>query len=98
MGTGNPESRAREERPAALSAREQIVEAEKLLGQGEVAQACKRGEEIKLSAARFPGVYKFLGKCYMRSGNSSGAKDNYRRYLELAPGAPDALFIESILK
>jgi serine/threonine protein kinase len=97
-GEAHGESHGKEERPAAGSPREQVAEAEKLLGQGEVAQACKRGEDIKVSAARFAGVYRFLGKCYMRSGNTLLAKDNYRRYLDLSPNAPDALFIESILK
>jgi hypothetical protein len=34
----------------------------------------------------------------MRAGDPLHAKENYRRYLELNPGAPDALFIESIVK
>ena len=45
-----------------------------------------------------PAIYKFLGKCYMRAGRASEANANYKRYLELAPNAPDAPFIKSIIK
>jgi Flp pilus assembly protein TadD len=80
------------------SAKGGLAEAEGLLGQGEVAAACQRGEELRSANAGAPEVYRFLGKCYMRSGNSARAKENYRRYLELSPDAPDAMFIESIVK
>ena len=78
--------------------RETIAEAERLLAQGEVGEACRRGEDAKKAAPGAAPAYKFLGKCYMRAGNAGLAKENYRRYLELAPHAPDALFIESIVK
>jgi len=78
--------------------KEIVAEGEKLLAQGEVAEACRRGEDAKHTAGKAPAVYKFLGKCYMRAGNAALAKDNYRHYLELAPNAPDAMFIESIVK
>ncbi|MBC8132906.1 MAG: protein kinase [Deltaproteobacteria bacterium] len=84
------------------SQREVISEAERLLSQGEIAEACRRGEEAKeenkKAAPRLALIHKFLGKCYMRAGDPGRAKENYRRYLELAPGAPDAMFIESIVK
>jgi Flp pilus assembly protein TadD len=80
------------------SAKGALAEAEGLLGQGEVAAACQRGEELRSMNAGAPEVYRFLGKCYMRSGNSARAKENYRRYLELSPDAPDSMFIESIVK
>ena len=34
----------------------------------------------------------------MRAGQPDRASENYRRYLELAPDAPDAAFIKSIVK
>ena len=37
-------------------------------GQGEVGDACARGEEAKRLAPKSPPVHKFLGKCYMRAG------------------------------
>ena len=84
--------------PAPRGAREVIGEAEKLLGQGEVTDACARGEEAKRLGPKLPAPYKFLGKCYMRAGRTREATDNYRQYLELAPNAPDAPFVKSIIK
>jgi serine/threonine protein kinase len=75
-----------------------MKEAERLLAQGEVASACKKGEEQRTMTPKLPGIYKFLGKCYMRAGQPERAKDNYRRYLELAPDASDAAFIKSIVR
>jgi len=46
----------------------------------------------------FSAAYKFLGKCYMRAGRTREATDNYRQYLDLAPNAPDAPFVKSIIK
>jgi serine/threonine-protein kinase len=82
----------------ARGVREVLAEADKLLGQGEVADACARGEEAKRLAPRSPPVHKFLGKCYMRAGRTREANDNYKQYLELAPNAPDAPFVKSMIK
>ncbi|HEY7372585.1 MAG TPA: protein kinase [Polyangia bacterium] len=82
----------------ARGVREVLAEAEKLLGQGEVADACARGEEAKRLAPKSPPVHKFLGKCYMRAGRTREANDNYKQYLELAPSAPDAPFVKSMIK
>ena len=84
--------------PPQHGARDAVTEGEKLLAQGDAAQACRKGEEAKRAAPRAAPVYKFLGKCYMRAGNVAQAKDNYRRYLEIEPNAPDAVFIESMIK
>jgi Flp pilus assembly protein TadD len=84
--------------PAPRGASEVLAEADKLLGQGEVAEACGRAEEAKRLSARLPSVYKFLGKCYMRAGRAQQANDNYKKYLELAPNAPDAPFVKSMIK
>jgi Tfp pilus assembly protein PilF len=75
-----------------------MKDAERLLGQGEVANACKKGEESRRMNPKVPTIYKFLGKCYMRAAQPDRAKENYRRYLELAPDAPDAAFIKSIVR
>jgi hypothetical protein len=83
---------------AARGPREILAEADKLLAQGEIADACARGEEAKHLGPKLPAVYKFLGKCYMRAGKTSDGNDNYRHYLELAPGAPDAPFVKSMIK
>jgi Flp pilus assembly protein TadD len=84
--------------PPARGAVEVLAEADKLLGQGEVADACSHGEEAKRMSPRLAAVYKFLGKCYMRAGRAPQANDNYKKYLELAPNASDAPFVKSMLK
>jgi len=84
--------------PAARGVREVLAEAEKLLGQGEIGDACARGEEAARLAPKSPPVHKFLGKCYMRAGRTREANDNYKLYLELAPNAPDAPFVKSMIK
>jgi hypothetical protein len=84
--------------PPARGVREVLGEAEKLLGQGEVGEACARGEEANHLAPKSPQVHKFLGKCYMRAGRTREANDNYKLYLELAPNAPDAPFVKSMIK
>jgi serine/threonine protein kinase len=84
--------------PVARGPREVLAEADKLLGQGEVAEACGRGEEAKKMSPRLPVAYKFLGKCYMRAGRAHDASENYKLYLELAPNAPDAPFVKSMIK
>lgn len=78
--------------------RDIVQEGERLLGQGSVNQACLRGEEARKLFPKFAPTYKFLGKCYMREGRPADAKDAYRKYLELSPSAPDAAFIEEIIK
>ena len=75
-----------------------MKEAERLLGQGEVLPACRKGEEVRRMNPKAAVGYKFLGKCYMRAGKPTPASDNYRRYLELSPDAPDAAFIRSYVK
>ena len=84
--------------PPPRGAAEVLAEADKLLGQGEVGDACSHGEEAKRMSPKLPAVYKFLGKCYMRAGHAPQANDNYKKYLELAPNASDAPFVKSMIK
>ena len=84
--------------PQVRGLREVLAEAEKLLGQGEVTDACARGEEAARIAPTSPPAHKFLGKCYMRAGRTREANDNYKLYLELAPNAPDAPFVKSMIR
>ncbi|HXJ19820.1 MAG TPA: serine/threonine-protein kinase [Polyangia bacterium] len=84
--------------PPPRDAAQALAEADKLLAQGEIAEACARGEEAKRLNPRLPVAYKFLGKCYMRAGRAPEANDNYKRYLELAPNASDAPFVKSMIK
>jgi serine/threonine protein kinase len=96
--TAPPASAAAGSIPSSRGGRDLIPDGERLLAQGEVAEACRRGEDAKRASPKLAIVFKFLGKCYMRAGNASLAKENFRHYLELAPNASDALFIESIVK
>jgi serine/threonine-protein kinase len=82
----------------APGARDLLAEAEKLLAAGSVREACARGEEAKRLDGKLPATFKFLGKCYMRAGAAADAHANYRTYLELAPDAPDAPFIKSMVR
>ncbi len=84
--------------PPARGATEVLREADKLLGEGDASEACSRGEEAKRMSPRLAAAYKFLGKCYMRAGHAQQANDNYKKYLELAPNAPDAPFVKSMIK
>jgi serine/threonine protein kinase len=84
--------------PPARDAAQALAEADKLLAQGEITEACARGEEAKRLGPRLPAVFKFLGKCYMRAGRARDANENYKRYLELAPNASDAPFVKSMIK
>ncbi len=75
-----------------------LIEAERLLAQGEVVSACEKGEAHRLMHPQEPRVHRFLGRCYMRAGQPERARASFRRYLELAPEASDAAFIKSIVK
>ena len=83
---------------ATTTAETPLKEAQRLMGKGQYSAACQRGEDARKQEPKSPDVYKFLGKCYMRAGDPARASDNYRKYLELAPSAPDAAFIKSIVK
>jgi hypothetical protein len=84
--------------PAARGPEEALAEGERALARGDVAAACAKGEEARRAAPRSPAVHRFLGKCYLRAGDAARGRESYRRYLELAPDAPDAAFIKSIVK
>jgi tRNA A-37 threonylcarbamoyl transferase component Bud32 len=70
---------------------------EELLANGKIGDACAAGEQAMGRAPAFPAVHRFLGRCYMRLGQSARARANYRRYLELAPSAPDTSFVRAIV-
>ncbi len=54
------------------------------------------------SAARLeprnPQIQKELGRAYMRAGDSERGRAAYRRYLQLAPNAPDRTLVERMLQ
>jgi tRNA A-37 threonylcarbamoyl transferase component Bud32 len=75
-----------------------LDEAESLMLEGRVARACEVGERAATAVPPRPAIHLFLGKCYTRLGDPARARRHYRRYLELAPDAPDAVFVRAILE
>jgi serine/threonine-protein kinase len=75
-----------------------LSEADALMVDGQVSEACAAAERAKREAPNDAAIYKFLGQCYMRLGKTSEAKLDYSHYLDLKPDAPDSGFIRGILK
>jgi hypothetical protein len=91
----SPPSAAAE--PAAPRVPAIIERAERLLVQGAAAEACALGEQVAALAPQAPASYLFLGKCYMRLPDAERGRRSYRRFLELAPNDPDAVFVRAIV-
>ncbi len=75
-----------------------LDEAKQLLGEGEVIAACAKGAEAMRAQPKRADIHRFLGKCYMGAGDLERAKEAYRKYLELAPHAPDAGVVRRIIE
>jgi hypothetical protein len=73
-----------------------LSEVERLVSDGNVERACSI-VEATIGAGEVPSLQRFLGRCYMRLGLVTKARASYRRYLELAPDAPDAAFVRGIV-
>jgi hypothetical protein len=88
------------ETPAAapLDTAALLVRAEELLVAGEGAAACALGEQAARQAPDTASVHRFLGTCHMRVQDPKSARRHYRRYLELAPEAPDRLFVRAMIE
>jgi len=84
--------------PAPSKRETALGEAERLITEGRGKEACARGEEALRLEPSAPAVLRFLGRCYMRTGRRADAIASYRRYLEVAPDAPDAPLIRSIVQ
>jgi len=93
----DPPSSAATTAPVATGA-EALGEAERLLAEGRAKEACLRGEQLLAAAPDTADVLRFLGRCYMRTRRRGAALASYRRYLDLAPDAPDATLIRSIVE
>jgi Flp pilus assembly protein TadD len=59
--------------------------------------AIARFEEVARLRPNDPEVHKQLGRAWMRAGDVASARRAYRRYLELAPNAPDRTLIEQMI-
>ncbi len=75
-----------------------LTRAETLLGQGQLSEACAVGQVALATAADSPKVLEFLGRCSMRLGAVDQARVYYRKYLDLAPTAPNAAFVRAMLE
>jgi Protein kinase domain/Tetratricopeptide repeat len=74
-----------------------LAQARALLDDGNAAPACVLGEQVAAGAPALAEAHLLLGQCYVRLGRGEAARDHYRRYLELAPGATDAVFVRAII-
>ena len=75
-----------------------LADANDALAQGKLAEACALGEKASAMPGASPGVLKFLGQCFMRLGDREKAVAYYRRYLEVSPSGPDAVFVREMIK
>ncbi len=75
-----------------------LDDGERLIAEGRSKEACARGEEALRLQPAAPAALRFLGRCYMRTGRRAEGLASYRRYLEVAPDAPDAPLIRTIVQ
>ena len=81
----------------AAKAKEHYLAGNKLVMGRQFAQAVKEYREaIKLNP-RLASAYRGLGVAYASLGNRDQAIKNYKKYLELAPNAPDAAQVRQII-
>jgi serine/threonine-protein kinase len=85
-------------KPAPPTSAALLAEGERLIAEGRAHEGCRLGEEVVRAEPDSAPALRFLGRCYMRIGQRQAALASYRRYLELAPGAPDAALVRSILE
>jgi tRNA A-37 threonylcarbamoyl transferase component Bud32 len=96
-GPIEPASQRTETSDAAGDAEARLDEAEDLLAEGKIREACALAERSAELRPALPDAYRFLGRCYMRLGRPSKARANYRKYLERAGSAADASFVRAIV-
>lgn len=83
-------------RSSAHTETSKLADAERLLASGELASACALAERVG-HARPSPKVSLFLGRCYMRLGDSTRARAHYRDYLQADPDGRDAVFVRAIV-
>jgi cytochrome c-type biogenesis protein CcmH/NrfG len=87
-----------EARAKGGSSASRLAQANDALVEGRVSEACALGESAAAQTPQSPTVWKFLGRCFMRLGERERGMASYRRYLELSPSSPDAVFVREMLK
>ena len=81
-----------------LAARRSLLElAEQRLRSGSIQEACLLGRQAGDRAPKSPAVWEFLGRCFMRLGEPHEAREHYKKYLALAPGRPNEVFIKAMI-
>jgi serine/threonine protein kinase len=84
--------------PPAETASQLLESAEQHLRSGHIEEACVLGRDAADRAPDAPATWEFLGRCHMRLGEPREARAYYRRYLLLAPGSSNALFIRAMVE
>jgi pSer/pThr/pTyr-binding forkhead associated (FHA) protein len=87
------------EDPAAVAAKVDFFKkaATRNLLQGKTQAAIAALNKAKELNRRDAAIYRALGQAYEKAGNNKAAAKNYRKYLKLSPGAPDASAIRTRL-
>jgi serine/threonine protein kinase len=75
-----------------------LARAERLLESGRLEEACELAVAAATEAPARAPAWEFTGRCYMRLGRPEEARAAYRRFLRLAPHAPQAPFVEAIVR
>jgi len=93
-------ARSRPDRHPPLSgdsSEDMLRSAEERLGAGQIVEACGLAQSAVEANPKSSAGWQFLGRCRMRRGERAAALAAFRRYLELAPEAPDATYVRAIL-
>jgi len=80
-----------------VAAREHYSNGNRLAKQGAKLEAIEELNRALALIPNFPQPYRSLGVIYASMGQREEAAQNYRRYVELAPNAPDAEQIRKML-
>jgi Flp pilus assembly protein TadD len=75
-----------------------FAEGQALLRNGDVDGALAKFQEAARANPSDAKAQKEIGRCYNRLGQRDRAQPYLKRYLELAPDAPDAAFIRAMLE
>jgi serine/threonine-protein kinase len=93
-----PRSRPDRHKPPSDDPSEAMIRAaEDRLAAGQIVEACGLAQSAVEANPKSPTGWRFLGRCRMRRGEREAALAAFRRYLELAPEAPDATYVRAIL-
>jgi serine/threonine-protein kinase len=74
-----------------------LLEGERLLAEGQHAQAAEHLATARAAMGDKPRVLRALGEALLRGGRHEEATTLLRRYLELSPQAPDRAAVEAML-